>query len=290
VYYRAARSIRQAQFVHFESMRLSSQPDGAMQTSEFLVAAAPLKGFSEFTQDVKVKEGDGEEILKSASICGESLTVESKSGGLFSKRTSLAVVGLPVSFVDAFTISLPSRVSEVRLIFSDSRRRDMYAYKLFLHAKGDPDAFMPLAGSVPAPQQHQAESIEQRSIEDEDPLQPFVAVLEKQGPCEFQIRPAVDGTPHLYASPTAESRALVCRHCVQWFTLSLDLRFQGFPEGLNMHHLCVRSSKNVRDGFKVRASAYICGVFLVFVVFVVFVVMCDCSPNPFASSDYCFIC
>ena len=124
----------------------------------------------------------------------------------------------------------------------------------------------------------------------EDPLQPFVAVLEKQGPCEFQIRPAVDGTPHLYASPTAESRALVCRHCVQWFTLSLDLRFQGFPEGLNMHHLCVRSSKNVRDGFKVRASAYICGVFLVFVVFVVFVVMCDCSPNSFASSDYCFIC
>ena len=44
-----------------------------------------------------------------------------------------------------------------------------------------------------------------------DPLRPFVAVVEKQGPCEFHIRTAADGAPHLYASPTAESRALVCK-------------------------------------------------------------------------------
>jgi hypothetical protein len=55
-------------------------------------------------------------------------------------------------------------------------------------------------------------------VEDEDAeSQTFVAVVEKQGACEFQIRPAVDGTPHLYASPTAESRASVIRiamkHC-----------------------------------------------------------------------------
>ena len=50
-------------------------------------------------------------------------------------------------------------------------------------------------------------------VETADPLRPFVAVLEKQGLCEFHIRPAADGTPYLYASPTAESRAQVCQRC-----------------------------------------------------------------------------
>jgi hypothetical protein len=44
---------------------------------------------------------------------------------------------------------------------------------------------------------------------DEDFSRPFAAVIEKQGPCDFQIRPAFDGTPHLYAMPAAESRATV---------------------------------------------------------------------------------
>jgi hypothetical protein len=46
-------------------------------------------------------------------------------------------------------------------------------------------------------------------IHGEDFLRPFVAVLEKQGQCEFCIRPAPDGTPHLFAAPTADSRAQV---------------------------------------------------------------------------------
>ena len=67
-------------------------------------------------------------------------------------------------------------------------------------------------------------------VEDEDgELQPFVAVVEKQGACEFQIRPAVDGTPHLYALPTAGSRALVIRIAMKYFRPArLILLFRDF--------------------------------------------------------------
>ena len=37
--------------------------------------------------------------------------------------------------------------------------------------------------------------------EDEDLTRPFLAVLEKQGACEFQIKPAADGAPYLYGMP-----------------------------------------------------------------------------------------
>ena len=48
------------------------------------------------------------------------------------------------------------------------------------------------------------------NVEDqEDFSRPFAAVIEKQGQCDFQIRPASDGTPHLYTVPAAESRATV---------------------------------------------------------------------------------
>ena len=37
--------------------------------------------------------------------------------------------------------------------------------------------------------------------EDEDLTRPFFAVVEKQGACEFQIKPAADGAPSLYGMP-----------------------------------------------------------------------------------------
>ena len=143
VYYRAARSIRQAQFVHFESMRLSSQPDGAMQTNELSVAGAlgvmNAAGTQSFTQDLNVKEGDDEVRVKSVSIDGEVLVIESKSKsslGMRSKRSIISTVGLPITFVNALTISVPSRLADVTFSFSDSVNRDLFSYKLFLHSKG----------------------------------------------------------------------------------------------------------------------------------------------------------
>ena len=59
------------------------------------------------------------------------------------------------------------------------------------------------------------------NVEDqEDFSRPFAAVIEKQGQCDFQIRPASDGTPHLYAVPAAESRATVGWPCCKRSSLS----------------------------------------------------------------------
>ena len=59
------------------------------------------------------------------------------------------------------------------------------------------------------------------NVEDqEDFSRPFAAVIEKQGQCDFQIRPAFDGTPHLYAMPAAESRATVGWPCCKRSSLS----------------------------------------------------------------------
>jgi hypothetical protein len=143
LYLRAARSIRQAQFVHFESLRLSSQPDGAMQTNELSLAGAlgvtNAEGGQSFTQDLKVKEGDDVESQKSVSVDGEVLVIESKSKsglGMRSKRSIISTVGLPISFVNALTISVPSRLADITITFTDSVNRDLFAYKLFLHSKG----------------------------------------------------------------------------------------------------------------------------------------------------------
>jgi len=48
--------------------------------------------------------------------------------------------------------------------------------------------------------------------EDEDLLRSFVAVVEKQGACEFHIKPAADGAPYLYAVPMVDSSAMVHHH------------------------------------------------------------------------------
>jgi hypothetical protein len=85
----------------------------------------------------------------------------------------------------------------------------------------------------------------------------FVAVVEKQGQCEFQLMPAADGTPLLIATPTTDSRASVCSPLPDTcMSLCLpDCFLQGFPDGLNLNHLCVRSTKNARGDFKVRRAA-----------------------------------
>jgi hypothetical protein len=141
-YSRAARSIRCAQFQHFERLRLGSQPAGAIDTVGLIAASSRSSATASI--DVKVKVGDGDESIKCVSVDGEVLIIESKSKGLAgvlrSKRVTLSTPGLSVSFVDPVTIALPSRDSDVTFSFPDSLARDLFAYKIFLHAKGDPRA------------------------------------------------------------------------------------------------------------------------------------------------------
>jgi hypothetical protein len=125
-YSRAARSIRCAQFQHFERLRLGSQPAGAIDTVGLIAASSRSSATASI--DVKVKVGDGDESIKCVSVDGEVLIIESKSKGLAgvlrSKRVTLSTPGLSVSFVDPVTIALPSRDSDVTFSF----------------AKGDPRA------------------------------------------------------------------------------------------------------------------------------------------------------
>jgi hypothetical protein len=228
IFNHAARSIRRAQFLYFDSQRLCSQPEGAMHTNQLLLSATRSpKGEPAVSRELLTQEGDGEEAVKVVSISWEELTVESKSAGFFSKRTTVSTVGMPISFISAVTISVPARVADIKFMFPNSRERDVFAYKLFLHAKGDPLATSTFAGPGTL---FPNELPQDAAAEDEDPLLPFVAVVEKQGECECQIRPAVDGTPHLYASPTAESRAsVICiamKHCR---SARLILFFRDFP-------------------------------------------------------------
>ena len=220
VYNHAARSIRQVQFDLFDIQRLSSQPDEAIHTKQLLSATARFrKGDPAFTQDLLTKEGDGEDSLKVVSISQEELVIEPKSSGFFNKRTVISTVGIPISFISPIAISVPARVANVTFTFSNSRDRDIFACKLFLHSKGDPQAAMTFSGpgTLFSSEPREDQTLSSENVEDEDedagadPLRPFVAVVEKQRPCEFRIRTAADGAPHLYASPTAESRALVCK-------------------------------------------------------------------------------
>jgi hypothetical protein len=142
---RAARAIKQSQFSIFEAKRLSSQPGGAIQTNELTLAGSlgvmnTDAASTSLTQDLKVKEGDGDEGVKSVTIDGEVLVIESKQkivgAGMRSKRTTIPTVGIPIIFADAFSIIVPSRIADVRLSFSDSLQRDLFAYRLFLHSKG----------------------------------------------------------------------------------------------------------------------------------------------------------
>ena len=144
-YNRAARAIRNAQFVHFEKLRLESQPAGAMQRDDLAGACSDARATAtkNFTQDLKVKEADSPESLKCVSLDREILVVESKSksfGIMRSKRTTIQTLGLPISFISPVAIALPTQIADVTFTFANSRDRDVFAYKLFLNSKGDPDA------------------------------------------------------------------------------------------------------------------------------------------------------
>jgi hypothetical protein len=99
-------------------------------------------GSQSFTQDIKVKEGDGEESVRSVSLDGEVLAIESKTKvvgvGMRSKSAIISTIGLPVLFVSPVSVAVPGRVADITFTFSDSLHRDLFAYKLFLHSKGDP--------------------------------------------------------------------------------------------------------------------------------------------------------
>jgi len=146
-YNRAARAIRRAQFAHFDKLRLESQPTGAIPTEELMAACSDstrsTTATKNFTQDLKVKEADSPESLKCVSLDREILVVESKSksfGIMRSKRTTIQTLGLPISFISPVAIALPTQIADVTFTFANSRDRDVFAYKLFLNSKGDPDA------------------------------------------------------------------------------------------------------------------------------------------------------
>jgi hypothetical protein len=144
---RAAHCIRRAQFAYFESMRLSSQPAGGIQTHELelpgTLGVTHVDGSQSHTQDIKVKEGDDDEFLKSVSVDGEVIVIElktkTKGQGLRSKRTIVPTVGIPIQFVDALALVIPTRVADVKFTFPDSLQRDLFAYKMFVHSKGRPN-------------------------------------------------------------------------------------------------------------------------------------------------------
>ena len=141
-YSRAARAIREAQHHYFGKLRRESQPYGATNAAQLV--SASVNSSASLSMDIKVKVGVSEESLKCVSVDGEVLVIESKSKGsagvLRSKRIIIPTVGLPISFVNPTTISVPSRHSDVYFMFPDSLARDLFAYKLFLHSKGDPRA------------------------------------------------------------------------------------------------------------------------------------------------------
>jgi len=141
-YNRAARAIRNAQFVHFEKLRLESQPAGAITTGELFQAAcadAKASTTKTFTQDLKVKEADNSESLKCVSIDKEILVIEAKSKSFMrSKRTTIQTLGLPISFISPVAIALPTQVADVTFTFANSHDRDVFAFKIFLNSKGDP--------------------------------------------------------------------------------------------------------------------------------------------------------
>ena len=141
-YFKAARSIREAQYEHFCRARLESQPAGAIQAEELLAAFS--RSVSSGSTDIKVKIGDGEESIKCVSVDGEVLIIESKSKGfagvLRCKRMMISTPGLPIAFLNSSTIAVPNRDANITFSFPDSFNRDIFALKLYFHSKGDPKA------------------------------------------------------------------------------------------------------------------------------------------------------
>ena len=79
----------------------------------------------------------------------------------------------------------------------------------------------------------------------------FLAVVEKQGPCTLQIKPAPDGSPFLCADQTADCAAQVL-FCHATPNCHSTTSPQSFRDGINLNCACVRSTKNIRGDFKVR--------------------------------------
>lgn len=91
-----------------------------------------------------------------------------------------------------------------------------------------------------------------------DLLRPFLAVMDKHGPYQFQFTFAADGAPLLCAIPTAEApmqvgSAMRCHHAAHNDPF---IRFflQVPHDKVNLNYACVRSTKNVRGVFKVGAK------------------------------------
>ncbi len=75
--------------------------------------------------------------------------------------------------------------------------------------------------------------------EEADLMRPFLAVVERQGLCEFQVKHSPDGTPFLCAIPSAEIAAQVdCHHSDP--KLSSSMCFSE-PSGRNEFELRLRS-------------------------------------------------
>ena len=73
---------------------------------------------------------------------------------------------------------------------------------------------------------HEEEVVDDKDGGEEEDAQPFLAVVEKHGPCELQIQVAADGTPFLVATPTAECASQVQQTIINsphWHEMSLPV-------------------------------------------------------------------
>jgi hypothetical protein len=91
--------------------------------------------------------------------------------------------------------------------------------------------------------------------EEADFMRPFLAVVERQGLCQFQVKNSPDGTPFLCAIPSAEISAQVDA-IIRTPNYPHPLVFQSLRDGINLNCACVRSTKNIRGDFKVRGFIF----------------------------------
>lgn len=91
--------------------------------------------------------------------------------------------------------------------------------------------------------------------EEADFMRPFLAVVERQGLCQFQVKNSPDGTPFLCAIPSAEISAQVDA-IIRTPNYPHPRVFQSLRDGMNLNCACVRSTKNIRGDFKVRGFIF----------------------------------
>jgi hypothetical protein len=83
-------------------------------------------------------------------------------------------------------------------------------------------------------------------------MRPFFAFVEKQGPCELEVKPALDGTPFLCAMPTESASQVNVLSLSHLMRRLIQLSYpQDFHGEIDLNSACVRSTKNVRGDFKV---------------------------------------